>query len=105
MRGFTPHPDLGSFFGKKLPKNPKKPNCIGFKLSNKDSEQGCRRQPCFLCSENCNYSLSDEIWELIVCSFKKIAAGLNNASSSFELAFAIERSGVLHFRKQNVNRV
>ena len=47
MRGFTPHPDLGSFFGKKLPKNPKKPNCIGFKLSNKDSEQGCRRQPCF----------------------------------------------------------
>ena len=26
MRGFTPHPDLGSFFGKKLPKDPKKPN-------------------------------------------------------------------------------
>ena len=60
MRGFTPHPDreplymglrpiphLGIFFGKKLPKNPKKPNCIGFKPSNTDSEQGCRRQPCF----------------------------------------------------------
>ena len=44
MRGFTPHPDLGSFFGKKLPKDPKKPNCIGFYLSNNDSEQGCRRQ-------------------------------------------------------------
>ena len=56
-------------------------------------------------SENCAYSLSDEIWELIVCSFKKIAAGLNNASSSLELAFAIERSGVLHFRKRNANRV
>ena len=26
MRGFTPRPDLGSFFGKKLPKDPKKPN-------------------------------------------------------------------------------
>ena len=60
MRGFTPHPDreplymglrpmphLGIFFGKKIPKNPKKPNCIGFKPSNTDSEQGCRRQPCF----------------------------------------------------------
>ena len=48
MRGFTPHPDLGSFFGKKLPKNPKKPDCIGFRLSSVDSEQGCRRQPCFM---------------------------------------------------------
>ena len=48
MRGFTPHPDLGSFFGKKLPKDPKKPNCIGFRLSSVDSEQGCRRQPCFM---------------------------------------------------------
>ena len=60
MRGFAPHPDreplymglrpmphLGIFFGKKIPKNPKKPNCIGFKPSNTDSEQGCRRQPCF----------------------------------------------------------
>ena len=26
MRGFTPRHDLGSFFGKKLPKNPKKPD-------------------------------------------------------------------------------
>ena len=40
-------PHLGIFFGKKIPKNPKKPNCIGFKPSNTDSEQGCRRQPCF----------------------------------------------------------
>ena len=48
MRGFTPHPDLGSFLGKKLPKDPKKPNCIGFRLSSVDSEQGCRRQPCFM---------------------------------------------------------
>ena len=46
--GFAPCPDLGSFFGKKLPKDPKKPNCIGFYLSNNDSEQGCRRQPCFM---------------------------------------------------------
>ena len=46
--GFAPHPDLGSFFGKKLPKDPKKPNCIGFRLSSVDSEQGCRRQPCFM---------------------------------------------------------
>ena len=47
MRGFTPHPNLGNFFGKKFPKNPKKPDWIGFRLSNKDREQGCRRQPCF----------------------------------------------------------
>ncbi len=45
--GFHPMPHLGIFFGKKIPKNPKKPNCIGFKPSNTDSEQGCRRQPCF----------------------------------------------------------
>ena len=50
MRGFTPHPDLGSFFGKKLPKNPKKPDRIGFYLSNKDSKQGCRTAALFLCS-------------------------------------------------------
>ena len=30
--GLRPMPHLGSFFGKKLPKNPKKPNCIGFRL-------------------------------------------------------------------------
>ena len=40
-------PHLGIFFGKKLPKNPKKPNCIGFRLSSIDSEQGCLWQPCF----------------------------------------------------------
>ena len=45
--GLRPMPHLGIFFGKKIPKNPKKPNCIGFKPSNTDSEQGCRRQPCF----------------------------------------------------------
>ena len=45
--GLRPIPHLGIFFGKKIPKNPKKPNCIGFKPSNTDSAQGCRRQPCF----------------------------------------------------------
>ena len=45
--GLRPMPHLGIFFGKKIPKNPKKPNCIGFKPSNTDSKQGCRRQPCF----------------------------------------------------------
>ena len=59
MRGFTPHPDLGSFFGKKLPKNPKKPNCGGFILSSIDSEQGCRRQPCFVFwQSNSNFIVS-----------------------------------------------
>ena len=38
--GLRPIPHLGSFFGKKLPKNPKKPDCIGFRLSSIDSEQG-----------------------------------------------------------------
>ena len=71
MRGFTPHPDLGSFLGKKLPKDPKKPNCIGFRLSSVDSEQGCRRQPCYLFSANCSYCFSDEVEKLNVCSFKK----------------------------------
>ena len=53
--GFAPCPNRGginptsrSYFGKKNPKDPKKPNCIGFRLSSIDSEQGCRRQPCFL---------------------------------------------------------
>ncbi len=41
--------DLGSFLGKRSLRD-KKPNCIGFKPSNTDSEQGCRRQPCFFCS-------------------------------------------------------
>ena len=52
--GHRPYPDRGgvhptsrSYFGKKNPKNPKKPNCIGFRLSSKDSKQGYRRQPCF----------------------------------------------------------
>ena len=81
MRGFTPAPDLGFFFGKKNPKDPKKPDWIGFRLSSIDSEQGCRRQPCFMFSENCSYSLSDEIWELIVCSFKNYAAKRNKANS------------------------
>ena len=53
--GHRPYPDRGginptsrSYFGKKNPKDPKKPNYIGFRLSSIDSEQGCRRQPCFL---------------------------------------------------------
>ena len=41
MRGFTPHPDSRTFLGKS-PRDPKKPDCIGFRLSNVDSEQGCR---------------------------------------------------------------
>ena len=40
-------PHLGIFFGKKIPKNPKKPNRIRYRLSSIDSEQGCRRQPCY----------------------------------------------------------
>ena len=47
MRGFTPHPDSRTFLGKS-PRDPKKPDCIGFRLSSVDSEQGCRRQPCFM---------------------------------------------------------
>ena len=69
--GLRPMPHLGIFFGKKLPKNPKKPNCIGFRLSSIDNEQGCRRQPCFLFSANCSYCFSDEVEKLKVCSFKK----------------------------------
>ena len=84
MQGFTPHPDreplymglrpmphLGIFFGKKIPKNPKKPNRIRYRLSSIDSEQGCRRQPCYLFSANCSYCFSDEVEKLKVCSFKK----------------------------------
>ena len=63
MRGFTPHPNreeiyagrcpaphLGSFFGKKLPKNPKKPGRVRYILPNTDSKQGCRTAALFLCS-------------------------------------------------------
>ena len=32
--GFAPCPDLGFFFGKKNPKNPKKPDWIRYNLSN-----------------------------------------------------------------------
>ena len=46
--GLRPMPHLGFFFGKKNPKNPKKPNWIRYILSSIDSEQGCRRQPCFM---------------------------------------------------------
>ena len=48
--GFAPNPDLGFFFPKKNPKSPKKPDCIGFRLSSIDSEQGCRKAALFLCS-------------------------------------------------------
>ena len=37
--------------------------------------------------------------------FKIYTAKQNEASSSFELASVINRSGILHFRKRNVNRV
>ena len=69
--GLRPMPHLGIFFGKKIPKNPKKPNRIRYRLSSIDSEQGCRRQPCFLFSANCSYCFSDEVEKLKVCSFKK----------------------------------
>ena len=42
-----PRAPLGTFLPKS-PRDPKKPNCIGFRLSSVDSEQGCRRQPCFM---------------------------------------------------------
>ena len=44
--GFAPCPDSRTFLGKS-PRDPKKPNRIRYNLSNGDSEQGCRRQPCF----------------------------------------------------------
>ena len=47
MRGFTPHPDSRTFLGKS-PQDPKKPNCICFRLSNIDSKQGCRAATLFL---------------------------------------------------------
>ena len=69
--GLRPMPHLGIFFGKKIPKNPKKPNRKRYRLSSIDSEQGCRRQPCYLFSANCSYCFSDEVEKLNVCSFKK----------------------------------
>ena len=45
--GLRPKPHSRTFLPKS-PRDPKKPNCIGFRLSSIDSEQGCRRQPCFL---------------------------------------------------------
>ena len=69
--GLRSMPHLGIFFGKKIPKNPKKPNRIRYRLSSIDSEQGCRRQPCYLFSANCSYCFSDEVEKLKVCSFKK----------------------------------
>ena len=60
MWGAAPHPDRGEYicgvspraptrglFSPKVPETRKKPNCIGFRLSSIDSEQGCRRQPCY----------------------------------------------------------
>ena len=42
------HPALRSrTFLPKSPRDPKKPNRARYILSNTDSEQGCRRQPCF----------------------------------------------------------
>ena len=52
-------PHLGSFLGKKLPKNPKKPDWIRYNLSSIDSKQGCRRQPCFVfCQSISNFVVS-----------------------------------------------
>ena len=85
--GLRPMPHLGIFFGKKIPKNPKKPNCIGFKPSNTDSEQGCRRQPCFMCSANGAFSFSAKILKLKVRSFKEYTAKRNKARLSFQPCF------------------
>ena len=70
--GLRPMPHLGIFFGKKIPKNPKKPNRIRYRLSSIDSEQGCRRQPCYLFSASCSYSFSAEVKKLKVRSTKII---------------------------------
>ena len=45
--GFAPSPDSRTFLPKS-PRDPKKTNWIRYILSSIDSEQGCRRQPCFL---------------------------------------------------------
>ena len=44
--GLRPKPHSRTFLPKS-PRDPKKPNCIGFRLSNKDSEQGCRAAALF----------------------------------------------------------
>ena len=44
--GLRPKPHSRTFLPKS-PRDPKKPDWIGFGLSNRDREQGCRRQPCF----------------------------------------------------------
>ncbi len=43
--GLRPKPHSRTFLPKS-PRDPKKPDWIGFGLSNRDREQGCRRQPC-----------------------------------------------------------
>ena len=55
--GFAPCPNRGginptsrSYFWKKNPKNPKKPDRRSFILSKRDSEQGCHTAALFLCS-------------------------------------------------------
>ena len=45
--GFAPNPTRG-LFSPKVPETRKKTNWIRYILSSIDSEQGCRRQPCFL---------------------------------------------------------
>ena len=72
MRGFTPHPDLGSFFGKKLPKNPKKPDCIGFRLSSIDSKQGCRTAALLFVERKMYLQFICEILKLKIRSSKNI---------------------------------
>ena len=82
MWGAAPHPDREPLymglrpkphsrtFLPKSPRDPKKPNWVRFNLSNKDSKQGCRRQPCFWFSANCSYCFSDEGKKLKVRSTK-----------------------------------
>ena len=45
--GLRPKPHSRTFLPKS-PRDPKKPNWIRYILSSIDSEQGCRRQPCFM---------------------------------------------------------
>ena len=45
--GLRPMPHSRTFLPKS-PRGPKKPNRARYILSNIDSEQGCRRQPCFM---------------------------------------------------------
>ena len=57
--GLRPAPHLGFFFGKKNPKNPKKPGRVrGIYYQIQIASKAAARQPCFMFGENCSYSLT-----------------------------------------------